>query len=334
MARLLQVGNFTALDESGVCFNSEAHWKRSFESLGHEVIAVQESTTTAEELVRIARAANPRLFFHTRTWGIRGDVPAMLAALEAMRIPSVTYHLDLFAPITRGVEVRDHFWWRSKYCFTPDGGSDAFWAKHGINHFYMPPGVLEADCYLADPDLSMAVEVLFVGSYGYHHEWPYRPKLIDWLAATYGDRFKLIPEGQPGGPRPGGGHRPAVRGHRLNILYASAKVVVGDTLCVGFTHPYYTSDRLFETTGRGGFLVYPRIKGITDGTLVTEGEHIAAYTYGDFDGLKRTIDYYLEHEDEREKIRRAGQAHVRAAHTYKHRLAEMLRIVGEREGWK
>lgn len=331
--RITYCGNFTAVTALGEPFNTESHVKLSLESLGHTVDPIQEGPpdtvrgTTAERIIERLAANPPDLLLWTRTWRLPGDCRAMLRWCADRGIPTVAFHLDLYAPIKRGQSggyegkgVVDDPWWSCKYVVTPDGGSDAFWKRHGVNHFYLPPGVYHAECSMAQPDQAQASDVIFVGSYGYHDDYPYRPKLIDWLRTTYGSRFKLYPD-----------NRPAIRGRALNVLYASAKVVVGDTLCPGFTHERYTSDRLPETLGRGGFLVYPRIKGITDGEMVTEGEHIAAYTYGDFDGLRRTIDYYLEHADERERIRRAGYEHAVATMTYRSRMTEMLAIIAEQE---
>lgn len=160
-------------------------------------------------------------------------------------------------------------------------------------------------------------EVIFVGAYHYHHEYKYRPQLIDWLRATYGERFSLY-------GRDGLGQ---LRGDDLNRLYARTKVVVGDTLCKDFTHPEYYSDRLFETTGRGGFLIFPYIKGIED--CFELGKELITYEFGNFAQLKDLIDYYLEHDEEREEIRLAGHERTKRDHTYKNRAEQMLKILQE-----
>ena len=83
-----------------------------------------------------------------------------------------------------------------------------------------------------------------------------------------------------------------IRGKELNDLYATAKVVVGDTLCKGFNYPYYFSDRLFETTGRGGFLIHPYIKGLEDYFEVKVGTNPSTVCTIDSNGdLDITGDY-------------------------------------------
>lgn len=157
--------------------------------------------------------------------------------------------------------------------------------------------------------------VVFVGSKGYHPEFPYRLRLLLWLERTYGEEFTQF----------GGGGVGNVRGHDLNRVYASTKVVVGDTLCLGFDYPDYFSDRVFETTGRGGFIIHPRIRGIE--RCFVEDEEIVLYTYGDFDELQEKIDYYLEHDEERERIRLAGHERTKRDHTYTERWTTILETI-------
>ena len=58
-----------------------------------------------------------------------------------------------------------------------------------------------------------------------------------------------------------------------------------------------------------------------------DGEHLVFYEYGDFDQLKMLIDFYLENDVERERIRKAGHEHVKANHTYKNRWESILQTL-------
>jgi len=111
----------------------------------------------------------------------------------------------------------------------------------------------------------------------------------------------------------------------LNQLYSDTKIVIGDTLCIGFDYPYYLSDRIFETTGRGGFIIHPYIKGIED--LFEIGKEIVTYQFGDFDDLFKKIDYYLKHDKEREAIRKAGFERTKRDHTYRQRWEQIIKEV-------
>ena len=307
--RIAYIGNFRAP------WCTEVHLSATLaDLLGHEVVRLQEDEHTAEEVAVRVREEKADLLFWTRTWGLNGDAFKMLRELPC---PSVAYHLDLYAPIDRGQHVAADPWWRCTYVFTPDGGSGDFWEKRGINHVYMRPGVYAPECYLATPDPALACDVLFVGAYGYHPEWPYRPQLIDWLKDTYGPRFKHV----------GHSAETTVRGEPLNRLYASAKVVVGDSLVPNFTHEYYWSDRVYETVGRGGFLIMPWIRGLEDELVA--GHHMAYYRFGDFSGLRGLIDKFVLNDDARIAIRNNGHAQVKRCCTYTHRLAEALRFIEE-----
>jgi glycosyltransferase involved in cell wall biosynthesis len=171
---------------------------------------------------------------------------------------------------------------------------------------------------MGDERPELACDVAFVGTYHYLKEWPYRKQLIDFLAKTYGSRFKLfgdvIENKDPGYPV-------MAFGKQLNDVYASAKVVVCDSL----HSPMYWSNRIYETLGRGGFAIHPKVEGLE--REFEYGKHFVPYDYGDFDGLKRKIDYYIEHDAERNRIRDAGMAYVRKHKTFVQRARQIVAVV-------
>ena len=315
---------------------TEVHVAASLESQGHKVIRLQEDAVSMRDIDAATWGAD--LFLWTRTEGFlkasAEDMVSWLASKRAIGLPTASLHLDLYAGIGRrtgGLET-DPFW-RTEYVFTPDGGSPEFFRRHNVNHFYLRPGVYDAECVVGTPRKEFEADVIFVGSgspHGsYHPEWGYRRELLAFLVKTYGRRFV-----KHGGPPIHGG-RSFIRGADLSDLYATARVVVGDTLCLGpedqreprFTHRAYWSDRVYETVGRGGYLVHPRIVGLED--EFTDGEHLRFYTYGDFDGLKAIIDAALADDAHRAQVKAAGMAMVKGACTYVHRTAEMIRILAE-----
>jgi len=60
------------------------------------------------------------------------------------------------------------------------------------------------------------------------------------------------------------------------------------------------------------------------------GEHLVLYHSPD--ELFRLTDYYLKHQDERERIAEAGHAMTLSRHTYKHRVQFMLEEIRQRLG--
>lgn len=300
--------------------STETHHRKTLERLGHKVIAIQEDETSSDKILRLADEHAPDLFLYTRTWAIKGDPIGMYRQLESRGIPTVAVHLDLYYGLQRGSGLQTDPFWKTKYCFTPDGSpkSAEFFKAHGVNHFYLKPGVFAPECYMAEPVKEYQSDVIFVGAYFYHPEWNYRPQLIDWLKNTYGPRFRKY-----------GNEEGTYRGHSLNQVYASAKVAVGDSLVLGFTHAKYWSDRLYECGGRFGFQIFPRIAGIEE--EFTDGENIVLYEFENFAQLRKLIDYYIENDAERERIRRNYHEFVKNNCTYDHRLREMFSILAEHE---
>jgi hypothetical protein len=306
--RIAFLGNFA------VPYSSETHHARSLETLGHEVIRLQEPSTAVSVITEQALRADAFVWIHTHGW----DTPGIDFALRAIKnagIPTLTYHLDLWWGLQRQKDVRSSPYWDLDHFFTVDKKmADWLTDNTPVKGHYLPAGVFDEECFISSEPSPFANDVIFVGSRGYHPEWPWRPQLIDWLRDTYGSRFTHIG---------GDGDSGTLRGAALNAAYSGSKVAVGDTLCLGFDYPWYASDRLFEAPGRGGFQIFPRIKGIPelfDGTM-------EFFNFGDFDGLKDLIDYYLEHDQPRESLRTMCHEHVKTHHTYVQRWETILETI-------
>lgn len=310
------IGNFEAP------FSTENDRKWSFEKLGYTVIAFQENKTTIEDLRRhmhdefysdpIGIECFDVLFYsHTHGWEIPNLIE-FFAECKEKKVPTVSVHLDRWAWLDRVTDVGKEATWFTEYLFMADGSPEAveLYNRHNLNWHYLKPGVVERDCYMAAPDhIKFPHEIVFVGSKGYHHEYPFRPQLIEFLEKTYGDRF---------GHYGGGSKYGTIRGHDLNVLYASAKIVVGDS-CFG-GRPYYVSDRYYETRGRGGFLLHPEVEGVDKaGIMFYEKDNLGL--------LKDAIDLMLTKDSVREEAREVGFQWVKHQETYTNRAEEMLKII-------
>ena len=311
MATVAYLGNYR------YPFTTETHIANTLERLGHEVIRIQESPEwNADVLMNSLNQKVLDFLLWTRTPDLEsssmGDV---LEYCKRRKITTVSYHLDLYVGLKRDGGMDTSPFWRTDYVFTPDGDpySAEVFKEKGINHHWLKPGVDKSECYIADEPITR--DVIFVGSKGYHPEWPYRPKLIEWLQSTYGSRFEHWGSDGLG----------VVRNDALNRLFASTRVVVGDSLCLP-GHTNYWSDRVYETLGRGGFLIMPSIPGLEQ--ELKDGEDLISYEYGDFPELKYLIDYYLQADPERERIRQHGHEKVKKHYTYDERLKEMFDVLG------
>lgn len=303
MTVLSYVGNF--LPEH----STESHVAKALENLGHEVRRVQESGLDWLTLPDQSRGSD--LFLWTRTAGFDpADLGEQERAIKSLDVPTAGFHLDRWVGLNREGDVHRSPFFRVDYLFTADGGHDSFWREHGINHYWSPPAILSNETVLGTYRPGLAAEVGFVGNlrkYG-HPEWgPYRYSLFKFLTKTYGSRFRLWEGG--------------MRGRDLADLYASVKVLVGDSCLAGSVERYW-SDRVPETLGRGGFLIHPWVEGLVD-----EYPDLNTYDLGDFGSLGSYIDWMLDSEDYRWANADLNRQHVLDNHTYEHRLARLLSIV-------
>lgn len=306
---------FTFVGNFDVGYSSESHHAKTLEMLGHTVVRLREAHATGEEILISSLDSDALIFIHTHGWQTPGKpLEEVFRLLKNVGKPVITYHLDLWLGLKRQNDLdSDPFYKSISHFFTVDKlMSDWFNDHTEVKGHYLPAGVFKPECILLEP-IPVDYDIIFVGSKGYHPEWPYRPQLIQWLKETYGDRFLHVG---------GDGDTGTVRGLELNQIYANAKVSIGDTLCIGFNYPYYWSDRVYETLGRGGFLIHPEIEGMSD-TLVG-GEHLLYYQYGNFQQLKDGIDFGLNNSDIREDIRVKGHNHIKSHHTYTNRWQSII----------
>lgn len=307
--RIAYIGNFS------IPWTTENERRWSLEKLGLSVIPFQENQTTAAELIEAMPLLDLLLYSHTHdpAWEIDGLVDVLKQYKDA-GVPTASVHLDVFAGLEREEDVGREAMWHCEHVFTADGSPQAaqLYDSKGINWHYLKPGVVERDCYMAKPDKEkFPHEIIFVGSRHYHNEYLFRTRLVDWLKKAYGKKF-----GQYGND----GIR-VVRGEELNTLYASAKVVVGDS-CFGGRRNYL-SDRYYETPGRGGFLLHPFVDEET-----TANPGVSHYEKENTLELMELIDWFLYADEERERKRKEGHEWVKKHGTYTHRSKEMLKVMG------
>ena len=317
MAHIVFLGNFE------VSYSSENHHAKSLESLGHTVCKLQERTIKDSFVLQEAMNSDLFIWVHTHGWVTPGSLGMglVLEELKKVNIPTMTYHLDLWFGLERQKDLEeDDFYKTIGHFFATDKlMTDWFNENTNVKGHFLPAGVYDKECYIHEDynKDEFEYDVIFVGSKRYHHEHKYRAELIDFLRRIYGKRFLHVG---------GDGDTGTVRGNDLNRIYAKSKIAVGDSLNIDFNYPYYTSDRLFESTGRGGFTIYPRIKGLEE--YFVDGEEIVFYEHGNLEDLKSKIDQYLDDNSTRELIRLNGHERTKQEHTYIHRWATIIKELG------
>lgn len=290
-----------------------ANLAKAAEDMGHKVTAINEATWDG------SLEAGSEFIIYSPIMG-RGPehdiVRARFAECDRAGIPVVSWHLDLFPRMPRESEVPSHPMFSASLVVTTDADED-FWRAKGINHLHMLPGVDEYACRVADQDKSLRHDVVFVGA----RSVPGYPARTAFLEAIEREVQLTVYE-----------HGSGMRGSQLAALYASARVVLGDSVLAGEV-PGYTSDRLYETLGRGGRLVYPEIEGVTFQpqytNLVADYAPCRRFEPGDTVGAVECVVAALNCDAETErKERLAAVAWAKAGHTYRHRLEALLAHLG------
>lgn len=122
----------------------------------------------------------------------------------------------------------------------------------------------------------------------------YRKSIAHALSDSFGNKFQLYGNGWD---------IPAIDTNASQQVQAAilrcAKIAVS---CSNFDHEKYISDRTLRIMGAGTFCLHHYFKGCED--LYTDREHLVY-----FRSIPEMIDiakYYLEHEEERERIARNG----------------------------
>lgn len=291
----------------------------SLESLGHTVLRWQEDECDWSFVPSNAYRLGAQLLLWTRTWPAEMTiVEPMLKELAAEGIPTVSYHLDRWFGLDRAHQVDDQPFFRTSLVVSPD--DSPLWAEHGVNHFWLPPGVFGPECEPVPPNpRRWPYDVVFVGSHPYPHpEWAkYRSDLLSAFSKAFRGRFGILPRrGTP------------IRGRDLQELYATVPVVLGDSCLAGQSFGY-VSDRCPESIGRGAFLIHPYVRGMVEDhpdAWYQHGKDIAGYSLGNFGEAVDIARAALVIDEDRRRIAAHGRATVLARDTYAHRMGTVLAV--------
>jgi hypothetical protein len=302
--RIALLGNF------GPPHSTENELLWSLRDMGYPVTTFQENEDRTEDILEGCKGAALLIYIHTHQWLTPGrlTLDELWEALKLQGTKTASFHLDRYWGLNqldqREDKIGSHAFWRTGKIFTADGGNQERFSERGIEHHWLPPGVVKRDCYSGEWRKDLAIDVGFVGAEGYHPEYPFRGELLSFLRSVYGERFRVFQ---------------GYRGQHLNDVYASGRVFVGDS-CFGGSD-YYWSDRVPETCGRGGLLCHPGTRGLSIPGLVT-------FTPGNLYELQDRIDWWLDHEQERNYSRHVAQTWVRENETYSNRMMTLLQKMG------
>jgi len=141
-------------------------------------------------------------------------------------------------------------------------------------------------------------KIAFTGSvYGEREQW------VQKLKNRYGNDFQVVS---------------GFYNRDLFDLCAEVPIILAPTY---FVDDYYWGNRCYLITGSGGFLIHPRCKDLEK--EFEDKKEIVFYDWT-MDDLYEKIDYYLEHKEERERIRLAGFERTKRDYNFTKRVGELL----------
>ena len=267
--------------------NTESWIAHALKKQGHEVKCLPRNSYGASGVSSELSRNKYDVLLFTKT------PPAFDLAIKTARkvgTTSVCWLFDLYWGWRKNVEKQSM--WKADYVFTTDGGHEKQWESIGVSHETLRQGIHAPE--YKKFECVKGYDVAFVGSAHYEH----RKELFRFLKQNY--NFLHI-------------HN--TRGINLNKKLAQVKVVVGDSV----PSPHYWSNRAYEVTGRGGFLIHPEVKGFEE-----EFDTVPTFPHNDFDALRNLIDYYLENVNKREYLR-AEQFIECGNYTYDRRVEDLCK---------
>lgn len=164
-----------------------------------------------------------------------------------------------------------------------------------------------------------APEIVFMGN-NYKSTFTlskYRYEMVKFLRQTYGKRFGLYGANWP---EEWGIESLMYQHEREAEIYRSCKIGINLS---HYDLNKYASDRLFRIMSSGAFCISKEFPEMVE---YEGGENFVTYT-GDFNDLKKTIDYYLNNEEERISIAKNGCNRTHTAWTWDHRINELLTLI-------
>lgn len=193
-------------------------------------------------------------------------------------------------------------------------GFEKEWAALGLPAKFLP-SCADARIRPVPPSKQFSSDVAFIGT-GYD---PSRANFLMKVASKFD--LRVWGNGWDEWRQPLKWSGRPIEGKEFAAVCSSTKIVLGVnparyTADSGNT----TSDRTWMTILAGGFFLghgTPELK-----KMLREGDHCG--WYADVDSCLAQIAYYLQKPEQRERIRREGQAFVREHHTFDQRIHNLL----------
>lgn len=198
------------------------------------------------------------------------------------------------------------------------------WRDIGIE----PAGILNAAdtfAYMGGTSRQeFACDVAFVGGY-----WPYKARNLDrYLLPLCHPSASLRVKIFGNQPWPVAQYLGLLDDEDARDVFASATVCpnVSEPHSTDFVFGYDVVERPFKVAAAGGFCISDYVEGMKD--IFTNGE---VPMFRDPKEFQEAVRFYAHHPEAREPMMSAARETVLARHTYFHRVAQMLELLGYTE---
>ncbi len=171
-------------------------------------------------------------------------------------------------------------------------------------------------------DTPSIYDISFVGI-GYRK----RINLMSQLNKSH--KYKMVLAGDNWSPKEFKGQKVTgwLDGKNTNLIYNQTKINVNIN---HFQSVNGSNLRTFEILGAGGFLLVEPLKDLKD--LFEDGKDLVFYN--DIVELKEKVEYFLVHENERKEIAANGYKKAIKNHTFKNRIAQIVKSCDIKENYK
>ena len=268
------------------------------QELGHEVVLANEDIRFTDTIADVV------LFHHWRQCEVLNSIQGLQPFKAFWCFDLIDWRGD--STLARRCEERRA--WVKKATEVCDVGflTDGDWVArdHGRKLHWLPQGFdTRIDVIAAKKEL----DIVFTGIENGGEE---RRSFVREMRERYGTRFTHVPKG--------------CYGTSLSELLARARIVVAPDAPI--TDRYW-SNRVYNTLGRGAFLLHPYTEG-----LCRQYGPAELAMYQDRADLHSKIEYFLQPENQSTAIAYTvlGQSRTLQHHTYMHRVLELVSVLEER----
>lgn len=166
------------------------------------------------------------------------------------------------------------------------------------------------------------IQVSFVGSMSPYHTQ--RIQLLEYLCnntniSIWGNGISSISNKSPIHKH----YKGTAWGLEMYQILHDSKITINNH--IGIAGDYANNMRLYEATGSGALLITDYKKNIDE--IFKIGKEVIVYH--DIEECAELINYYLDHEEERETIAHAGQERTLKEHNYYNRVQEIINIINK-----